>query len=43
MIEIPEAAVLAKQLNQTITGKHIQNVVAAHSPHKFAWYAGDPA
>ncbi len=42
MIEIPEAAVLAKQINQAVMGKRIQHVVAAHSPHKFAWYAGDP-
>ncbi len=42
MIEIPEAAVLAEQLNHTVMGKHIQHVVAAHSPHKFAWYSGDP-
>ena len=43
MIEIPEAAMLAEQLNRTVSSKHIQHVVAAHSPHKFAWFAGDPA
>ena len=43
MIEIPEAAVLAEQINHAVSGKCIQHVVAAHSPHKFAWYAGDPA
>lgn len=43
MIEIPEANVLANQMNATIHGKRIQRVIAAHSPHKFAWYAGDPA
>ena len=42
MIELPEAAVLAGQINQTLTGKRIKKVIAAHSPHKFAWYAGDP-
>lgn len=43
MIEIPEAAVLAEQINRIISGKRILRVVAAQSPHKFAWYAGDPA
>ena len=43
MIEIPEAIVISKQLNNTIKGKLIKEVVAAASPHKFAWYFGDPA
>ena len=43
MIEIPEAVVLAKQLNQAIKGKRIQSVTAAGSPHKFAWFFGEPA
>ena len=43
MIEIPEAIVLARQLGQTLAGKRIASVVAAASPHKFAWYFGDPA
>ncbi len=43
MIELPEACVLASQCNATLRGKRITNVVAAHSPHKFAWYFGDPA
>ena len=42
MIELPEAMVLSKQLNESIRGKRIMNVIAAHSPHKFAWYHGDP-
>lgn len=42
MLEIPEAAVLAKQINETITGKKIKTVIAAASPHKFAWFFGDP-
>lgn len=42
MIELPEAAVLAGQLNKMIKGKKIKKVIAAHSPHKFAWYQGDP-
>ncbi len=43
MIELPEAVILAKQINQTLTGKHILKAVANQSPHKFAWYTGDPA
>lgn len=43
MIEIPESDTLAAQLNQTVKGKTIQNVTANQSPHKFAWYFGDPA
>jgi len=42
MIELPEAIVLANQISSVITGKRITNVVAAQSPHKFAWYQGDP-
>jgi formamidopyrimidine-DNA glycosylase len=43
MLEIPEAIVLARQLNQTIKGRTIQKVVAAASEHKFAWYFGEPS
>ena len=42
MIELPEAAVLATQTHETVGGKTIKSVTAAHSPHKFAWYYGDP-
>jgi formamidopyrimidine-DNA glycosylase len=42
MIELPEAVVISKQLNETIRGKKIKKVIAAYSPHKFAWYHGDP-
>jgi len=42
MIELPEAYVLAQQINETLAGKKIMNVTAAHTPHKFAWYHGDP-
>lgn len=43
MIELPEAVVLSKQVTETLAGKRIQHVVANHSPHKFAWFNGDPA
>ena len=42
MIELPEATVLAKQIGKTATGRRIKKVTAAKSPHKFAWYCGDP-
>ena len=42
MLELPEAAVMAAQLRDTITGKKSKNVIAAQSPHKFAWFHGDP-
>lgn len=43
MIELPEAAVLADQINRTLPGKRIARAVANQTPHKFAWYTGDPA
>lgn len=43
MIEIPEAAVLARQINDTLSGKTIHRAIAGQSPHGFAFYSGDPA
>ena len=42
MIELPEAAILAKQISESATGKRIKKVIAAQNPHKFTWYYGDP-
>lgn len=42
MIELPEAIEISRQLGESIHGKKITNVTAAQSPHKFAWYHGDP-
>lgn len=42
MLEIPEAAAIAKQINDTLVGKRIVITAANHSPHKFAWFHGDP-
>jgi len=42
MIEIPEGLALANQMNHTIQGKRIDNVEVLRSPHKFAWFQGDP-
>ena len=43
MIELPEATTLAQQINHSLVGKTASSTIAAHSPHKFAWYNGDPA
>lgn len=43
MLEIPESTTIARQLNETVRGKAIRRVVANASPHKFAFYHGDPA
>ena len=43
MLELPEAAVMASQLSQTLTGKVIASAAANTSPHKLTWYFGDPA
>ena len=43
MIELPEANVIAGQVGETLTGKRIMHAVAGTTPHKFAWYSGDPA
>ena len=42
MIELPEAIVFSQQINEIAGGKTISNVTAAYSPHKFAWFYGDP-
>lgn len=42
MIELPESRTLANQINETLKGKQIRNVTANKSPHKFAWFTGDP-
>jgi len=42
MIELPEAAVLARQVIETMRGKRISDIVVAHTPHKLVWYTGDP-
>ncbi|BES65101.1 formamidopyrimidine-DNA glycosylase [Gottschalkiaceae bacterium SANA] len=42
MIELPEAMVLAKQCNQFIVGKVIEEIRVNQSPHKLAWFVGDP-
>jgi formamidopyrimidine-DNA glycosylase len=43
MIELPEALNLAGQINDTTSGKRIGSVTVAHTPHKLAWYYGEPS
>ncbi len=43
MLEIPEAYSLTKQLQKTVQGKEITQVIAAQSPHGFAFYNGEPS
>jgi formamidopyrimidine-DNA glycosylase len=43
MIELPEAIVISQQITQTLKGEKIAHAVANASPHKFAWYTGNPA
>lgn len=43
MLEIPESLNIAGQMNETIQGKRILEAEAAHTPHSFAWYSGEPA
>lgn len=42
MLEIPEAVVLAEQINNKLIGKTIRYAIANFSPHKFTWFFGDP-
>ncbi len=42
MLELPESTTLANQILQNLKDKQIQSVTVAQSPHKFAWYHGNP-
>jgi formamidopyrimidine-DNA glycosylase len=42
MMELPEAVTIAEQINKTVRGKEISAVTVAHTPHKLAWYYGEP-
>jgi len=42
MIELPEAVSIAGQLNDAVCGSRIAAVTAGHTPHKLAWYYGEP-
>jgi formamidopyrimidine-DNA glycosylase len=43
VIELPESLNLANQINSNIAGKRVCNIKAGHTPHKLAWYYGQPA
>lgn len=43
MLEIPEAHTVARQIDETLTGKTIRRAQAGQSPHGFAWYHEDPS
>jgi formamidopyrimidine-DNA glycosylase len=42
MLEIPEARVVADQLAGAAGGRRVATVVAGQSPHRFAFFSGDP-
>jgi formamidopyrimidine-DNA glycosylase len=42
MFELPELITLARQINETIRGKIIQEGHLGNSPHKFVWYNRKP-
>jgi len=42
MLELPEAIAIAEQVGSALGGKRIGSVTANQSPHKFAWFYGDP-
>ena len=41
MIELPEAQVIAEQLNKTVAKRKICKVTAGFTPHKLVWFYGD--
>jgi formamidopyrimidine-DNA glycosylase len=42
MLEIPESKTISVQAGNTLIGKRITEVINATSPHKFAFFRGDP-
>lgn len=43
MLEIPESKIISNQAGNTLINKKIVDVFTATSPHKFAFFSGDPA
>ena len=43
MLEIPESKTISLQAGNTLVNKRIKEVINASSPHKFAFYSGDPS
>lgn len=42
MLEIPECQVISQQINQSVSGRTIRMAAAAATPHKLAWFYGEP-
>ncbi len=42
MLELPEALSIAGQIRKELSGKKITKVITGHTPHKLAWFYGDP-
>ena len=42
MFELPEYVTLAKQINESLTGKVIERGSLGNTPHKFVWYNRTP-
>lgn len=42
MLEIPEASFIAGQVCTGLMGKKIMKVITAYTPHKLAWFYGEP-
>jgi formamidopyrimidine-DNA glycosylase len=40
MIELPEAATIARQMTEELKGKRIASATRGNAPHKFAFYSG---
>ena len=43
MLELPESVTIAKQMEESIKGKIVSYVEVLHTPHRFAFFKGDPA
>lgn len=43
MIELPEALVLANQLDKAVKGKKVERILPPTKEHKFCWFNGEPA
>lgn len=43
MLEFPEAKTISRQLQETVVGKTIKDIVLGQSEHKFAFFSGDEA
>jgi formamidopyrimidine-DNA glycosylase len=43
VFELPEFVTLARQINETMTGKVVRKGSLGNTPHKFVWYNQTPA